>query len=58
MTIPLLQNKFCKEINNLLYNTLWDGKSDKVCRAQICQSYANGGLKMINPSRSNEDSRT
>ena len=47
MTIPLSQ-EFSKKIDNLLYNFLWDGKPDKVSRAQICQSYANGGLKMIN----------
>ena len=48
MTIPLPYKGFCKKIDNLLYNFLWDGKPDKVSRAQICQSYANGGLKMIN----------
>ena len=37
-----------QKIDNLLYNFLWDGKPDKVSRAQICQNYANGGLKMIN----------
>ena len=36
-----------KEINSLLYVFLWDGKSDKIKRTEMINSYSKGGLKMI-----------
>ena len=36
-----------KEINNLFFNFLWDGKGDKVKRDIIISDYENGGLRMI-----------
>ena len=36
-----------KEINSLLYDFLWDGKSDKIKRTEMINSYSKGGLKMI-----------
>ena len=30
-----------------LFAFLWDGKNDKIKRAQIINSYAEGGLKML-----------
>ena len=36
-----------KEINSLLYDFLWDGKSDKIKRTEMINSYSIGGLKMI-----------
>jgi len=37
-----------KEINSLLYDFLWDGKSDKIKRREMINSYSKGGLKMTN----------
>ena len=36
-----------KEINNIFFNFLWDGKGDKVKRDIIISDYENGGLRMI-----------
>ena len=36
-----------KEINFLLYDFLWDGKSDKIKRTEMINIYSKGGLKMI-----------
>ena len=36
-----------KEINSLLYDLLLDGKSDKIKRTEMINSYSKGGLKMI-----------
>ena len=36
-----------KEINSLLYDFLWDGKSDKIKRTEMINSYSKGRLKMI-----------
>ncbi len=35
------------EINNIMYDFLWNGKPDKISRKLIIQTYENGGLKMI-----------
>lgn len=37
-----------KQINNTLFDFLWDGKPDKVSRKTIIQNYEHYGLKMIN----------
>ena len=36
-----------KEINNIFFHFLWDGKGDKVKRDIIISDYENGGLRMI-----------
>ena len=36
-----------KEINTLLYDFLWNGKGDKIKRAEMINDYDKGGLKMI-----------
>ena len=36
-----------RDINNLLYQFLWDGKRDKIKRAEMINDYATGGLKML-----------
>ena len=36
-----------KDINNLLYQFLWDGKRDKIKRAEMINDYATGRLKMV-----------
>ena len=48
MTLPSLSNKFIRDVNNILFNFLWDGKPDKIKRSQIYQPYVNGGIKMVN----------
>ena len=39
---------FQKQLNNILFQFVWDKKPDKIKRTTICNSYCNGGLKMIN----------
>jgi len=36
-----------KEIHQLLYNFLWDGKGDKIKRSVILNEYKDGGLRML-----------
>ena len=36
-----------KDISNLLYQFLWDGKRDKIKRVEMINDYATGGLKML-----------
>ena len=41
--------KLClDQINEIVYNFLWDKKPDKIKRKVICANYVQGGLKMIN----------
>lgn len=50
-TLTVLENpseEIIKEINNTMYDFLWDGKPDKISRKTIIQKYENFGLKMIN----------
>ena len=45
---PLLSSKsYLKDINQLLYNFLWDKKGDKIKRNEMLNYYKNGGLKML-----------
>ena len=37
-----------KEINNLLWNFLWDGKQPLVNRQTMYSNFDNGGINMIN----------
>ena len=36
-----------KDINNLLYQFLWDDKRDKIKRIEMINDYPTGGLKML-----------
>ena len=36
-----------KDIKNLLYQFLWDGKRGKIKRVEMINDYATGGLKML-----------
>ena len=47
-SLPTPSDKFIKEIENLLYQFLWDKKPDKIKRIQITQNYNKAGLQMIN----------
>ena len=37
-----------QELTSLFYHFLWDNKSDKINQQQICCSYNDGSLKMVN----------
>ena len=43
-----------KTINSILYDFLWDGKGDKIKRTTMINSYAKGGLKMLDIQSFNE----
>ena len=48
MLSPLpTSSRHLKDINNLLYQFLWDGKRDKIKRVEMINDYATGGLKML-----------
>ena len=47
MSIPNPSDLFLKEINNLFYNFIWGGKTDKIKREILVKNYIEGGLKMI-----------
>ena len=38
---------YLKEIHQLLYNFLWDGRGDKIKRSVMLNEYKDGGLKML-----------
>ena len=45
---PLLSSHpHLKEIHQLLYNFLWDGRGDKIKRSVIINEYKDGGLNML-----------
>ena len=39
--------KSLKEINDLLYKFLWDGKRDKIKRSEMIADYGDGGQKVL-----------
>ena len=45
-SLPSSQS-YLKEIHQLLYNFLWDGKGDKIKRSVMLNEYKDGGLKML-----------
>ena len=48
LTILQLPDKnIIKEINDKMFQFLWDGKPDKIKRNLIIQDYSKGGLKMV-----------
>ena len=48
MNLPDPEGSFLKELNELLYNFLWNGKNDKIRRSGVRQAYEVGGLKIVN----------
>ena len=48
MTCPIGKNSYIKQLESKFYHFLWEGKPDKIKRANITQTYVQGGLKMIN----------
>ena len=40
-------SQIIKQINDLFFDFLWNGKGDKIKRNVITQNYGNGGLRMI-----------
>ena len=47
-TSVVIEKKILVDINQILYEYLWNGKPDKISRNDVCRSYHAGGLKMIN----------
>ena len=47
MNLPDPEENFLKDLNLLLYNFLWGGKSYKIRRSGVCQACEAGGLKMV-----------
>jgi len=45
-SLPSSQS-YLKEICQLLYNFLWDGRGDKIKRSVMLNKYKDGGLKML-----------
>ena len=43
-----------KDINNLLHQFLWDGKRDKIKRAEMINDYATGGHSNFQPCPESE----
>lgn len=48
LNLPDPDEAFMKDLEKLLYSFLWDDKNDKIKRSSMCQSYEDGGLKMVN----------
>ena len=46
--LPTPSDYLLEELTTLFYSFLWDNKPDKINRQQICCSYNDGGLKMVN----------
>ena len=46
--LPNPPQKLISEVNTLIYRFIWNGKCDKISRKVVVNSYANGGLKMLN----------
>ena len=56
---PLCSNyNVLNEINNLLYNFLWNGKGDKIKRKVMINDFHDGGLKMIDLISFNKSLKT
>ena len=48
ISLPNPDDSFLNKVNTILFNFLWNSKTDKVKRDVITQSYDQGGIKMIN----------
>ena len=47
LSIPTPSSDTIKDIQNLFYSFLWDGKKDKIKRQTVIQNYKMGGIRMI-----------
>ena len=47
ITLPNPNEKTIKQLNDILFNFIWNSKIDKIKRKVITQNYTCGGLKMI-----------
>ena len=47
INLPDPSNQFLKEYDKLLFQFLWGGKTNRIKRETVCQTYENGGLKMV-----------
>jgi hypothetical protein len=48
VNIPDPSDAFLKEIDSMFFKFLWNGRQGKINKNCACQSYQNGGLKMVN----------
>ena len=46
LSLPLPNEKIMKSINGCFFEFIWNYKPDKISRKQLCQLYADGGIKM------------
>lgn len=46
--LPNPSDNFLKELNRVLFNFIWGGKTDKIRRTIITKSYEQGGLNIVN----------
>ena len=47
ITLPNTNEKTIKQLNDILFNFMWNSKIDKIKRKVITKNYTCGGLKMI-----------
>jgi exonuclease III len=47
LTMLVASEEVVKEVENLLYNFLWNGKPDRISRSTMIRDISEGGLKMI-----------
>ena len=47
INLPDPDDHFLKELNRLFFEFLWNGKHSKISKANVCQTYQNGGIKML-----------
>ena len=47
LNLPDPPIEFTKELQNILYRFLWNGKPAKIKRSVVCKSYIDGGLQMV-----------
>ena len=48
VSLPNPDSFTMQEIISICYKFIWEGKPDKINRNQLCLSYLDGGLRMIN----------
>ena len=47
INIPDPPHTFLKELDQILFRFLWDGKTNRIKKSTMCKPYEEGGLKMV-----------
>ena len=47
INLPDPPQRFITELEKEVYKFLWDGKNSKIKKSVVCQTYARGGLRMV-----------